>query len=81
MNKDTIRELIQQHLNCHYIEVSGDDGRHFTAIVVSDEFLNLAKLKQHQRVYAALGERLQNDEIHALALKTYTKAQWEQQHG
>ncbi|MDR2155607.1 MAG: BolA family transcriptional regulator, partial [Burkholderiaceae bacterium] len=32
-------------------------------------------------VYAALGERLQTDEVHALSMKTFTPAEWAKNDG
>ena len=32
-------------------------------------------IKQHQRVYAALGDRMKA-EVHALSMKTYSPEQW-----
>lgn len=52
-------------------------GDHLEAIVVSAEFANKSKVKQHQLVYAALNEALASQAIHALALKTYTPEAWE----
>jgi acid stress-induced BolA-like protein IbaG/YrbA len=34
-------------------------------------------IKQHQRVYTALGNMMQS-EIHALSIKTYTPDEWSQ---
>jgi len=33
-------------------------------------------IQRHQRVYATLGARMQNDEVHALSMKTLTPAEW-----
>ena len=45
------------------------DGDHFAARVVSASFEGLPRVKQHQRVYAALGGRM-GGELHALQLET-----------
>ena len=71
MNPDFIRDLIQQGLPGARVEVSGDDGVHFEALVVSDAFAGKMPLARHRMVYATLGERM-GGEIHALALKTLT---------
>lgn len=76
MTKDKVKALIEAGVKCDFIEVKGDDGVHFEAIIVSPDFEGLSMLKQHKLVYATLGDRLQTEEIHALALKTYTPAQW-----
>ncbi len=78
MTKEKLKALIEASVVCDYIEVKGDDGVHFEAIIVSPEFENLSMLKQHKLIYAALGDRLQTEEIHALALKTYKPSQWNQ---
>ena len=45
------------------------DGDHYAARVVSATFAELPRVKQHQRVYAALGGRM-GGELHALQLET-----------
>ena len=45
------------------------DGDHYSARVVSATFAGLNRVAQHQRVYAALGQRMGN-ELHALQLTT-----------
>jgi stress-induced morphogen len=52
-------------------------GDHFEATVVSPAFEGKTRVEQHQLVYAALGD-LMTGPIHALALKTFTPAQWRQ---
>ena len=71
MTPDFIRDLIQQGLPGARIEVSGDDGVHFEAVVVSDAFAGKLPLARHRMVYATLGDRM-GGEIHALALRTLT---------
>ena len=56
------------------VTVKGD-GDHFEAIVVSEQFEGRSMVQQHQMVYATLGDRM-GGEIHALALHTYTPADW-----
>ncbi len=77
MNAHTIKSLIQQQLPDALVEVSGEDGAHFEALVVSPAFVGLSLIKQHQLVYAALGERMRA-EIHALSLRTLTPEQAQQ---
>ena len=45
------------------------DGDHYAARVVSGSFAGLSRIKQHQKVYAALGGRV-GGELHALQLET-----------
>lgn len=51
------------------VTVSGDDGVHFEALVISPSFAGKTTLERHRMVYATLG-RLMGNEIHALGLKT-----------
>ncbi len=70
-----LESYITQHLSCDFIEVRGDDGTHFEALIVSPAFEGKRMVAQHQLVYAALGDRMKA-EIHALSMKTYTPSQW-----
>jgi acid stress-induced BolA-like protein IbaG/YrbA len=71
---DSIERSIAAGLACEHLEVEGD-GQHFRAVVVSAAFAGLTKVRQHQLVYAALGERMR-EEIHALSMTTLTPDQW-----
>ena len=65
-----IQDYIAAGLSCVHLEGEGD-GQHFFATIVSAEFDGLTRIRRHQRVYAALGERMRA-EIHALSMKTLT---------
>ena len=65
---NTIASSIRAGLACTHLEVTGD-GAHFEAVVVSPAFSGLPRVRQHQLVYAALGDRMR-EEIHALSMKT-----------
>ena len=67
---DEVRDYIAAGLPCTVLQVEGD-GRHFFATIVSSEFEGLSRVRRHQRVYAALGERMK-EQIHALSMKTLT---------
>jgi acid stress-induced BolA-like protein IbaG/YrbA len=69
-----VREFIAAGLPCSHLEVEGD-GRHFFATIVSDEFEGRSRVARHQRVYAALGDRMRA-EIHALSMKTLTPGEF-----
>ena len=71
---DSIRASLEAGLSCEHVEVRGD-GAHFEAVIVSAAFAGLSRIKQHQLVYAALGDRMR-EEIHALSMKTYSPEEW-----
>lgn len=50
-------------------------GGHFRAVIVSERFAGLSRVKAQQLVYAAMGEWMQR-EIHALSMQTFTPEQW-----
>jgi len=52
-------------------------GDHWQVIIVSSSFEGKGLLEQHRIVNEALKEPLADQRIHALALKTYSPAQWE----
>jgi acid stress-induced BolA-like protein IbaG/YrbA len=70
---DQVRDFIAAGLQCTHLEVEGD-GRHFFATIVSPAFEGLPRVRRHQAVYAALGDRMR-EEIHALSMKTLTPAE------
>lgn len=70
---DDVRGYIAAGLPCDHLEVEGD-GEHFFATIVSPSFEGLSRVRRHQAVYAALGDRMRA-EIHALSMKTLTPAE------
>ncbi|HSW06279.1 BolA family protein [Aquabacterium sp.] len=71
---DDVRSFIAAGIACDHLEVEGD-GRHFFATIVSADFNGKSRVVRHQRVYAALGDRMR-EQIHALSMKTLTPAEW-----
>ena len=69
MDSTTIAQMILKGLPDAEVDVSGDDGVHFEAVVRSAAFAGKATLARHRMVYATLGE-LMGHEIHALGLRT-----------
>ena len=68
MQAQDIERLIEEQLPDARALVHGDDGVHFEA--------GKTLIQQHRLVYAALGGRLEREDIHALSLKTYTPDAW-----
>ena len=73
---ESIKSAIEAGVACDRVEVGGD-GRHFQALIVSKAFEGLPKVRRHQLVYGALGDRMR-EEIHALSMTTLTPAEWTQ---
>ncbi|MGK0337060.1 MAG: acid stress-induced BolA-like protein IbaG/YrbA [Candidatus Azotimanducaceae bacterium] len=75
LTANELRDYITNGLACDHVEVLGDDGQHFEAVVVSPQFTGKNRVQQHQLVYLALGDRMRS-EIHALAMRTFTPDAW-----
>jgi len=73
---ESIKSAIEAGVACDQVEVGGD-GRHFQALIVSEAFEGLTKVRRHQLVYGALGDRMR-EEVHALSMTTLTPAEWAQ---
>ncbi|MFQ5355520.1 MAG: BolA family protein [Mariprofundaceae bacterium] len=76
VSPETVRLLVSQHIPDSQIFVrtyQGDD--HFEVQIISPSFVGKTLIAQHQMVYQALGEHMQQN-IHALMLKTYTPERW-----
>lgn len=70
----SIEGSIRAGLDCAHLEVRGD-GAHFEAVIVSPAFAGLNRVRRHQLVYAALGDRMR-EEIHALSMQTLSPDEW-----
>lgn len=77
MRGSELEALIKRGIPDAEVTVKGE-GDHFEAIVISTRFEGCSMVKQHQLVYATLGDRI-GGEIHALALHTYTPDEWARQ--
>jgi stress-induced morphogen len=73
MAAEDIESLIRQGIPDARVEITdlAGDGDHYSARVVSESFRGLPRVKQHQRVYEALGGRM-GGVLHALQLTTAT---------
>ena len=68
-----IKDFTGRHLN-HKLH---EGGFHLETTIVSDNFTDKSLIERHRIVYDAMGE-LMKHEIHALSMKTLTKAEWEE---
>lgn len=66
-----IRDMIKAGLPDADVQVMGEDGTHFEAVIVSPSFAGKRTLERHRMVYATLGAKMGHD-IHALSMQTLT---------
>ena len=71
MAADEIERLIREAIPDAEVTITdlAGDGDHYAARVVAPSFAGLSRVRQHQKVYAALGGRM-GGELHALQLVT-----------
>jgi BolA protein len=61
----------------HKHSVPPNSETHFKVTLVTDEFAGLRQVARHQKIYKVLADQMQAG-VHALALHTYTVAEWQQ---
>ena len=71
MAADEIAGLIKAGIPDAQVEITdlAGDGDHYAAKVVSESFRGMPRVRQHQKVYEALGGRM-GGVLHALQLTT-----------
>lgn len=79
MNPAEVENLLKQALPHDLIEVRSPDNVHFDALIVSSLFEGQPRIARQRRVYEVIGDLMQSGEIHALALKTITPAEWKKE--
>lgn len=76
MSAEEIEIMIRTAIPDAEIEISdlAGDGDHYAARVTAESFRGMPRVRQHQRVYEALGGRM-GGVLHALQLTTATPPQ------
>ena len=71
MAAEDIERLIREGIPDARVEITdlAGDGDHYAARVVAESFRGIPRVRQHQRVYEALGGRM-GGALHALQLST-----------
>ncbi|CAI2718234.1 BolA family protein [Nitrospina watsonii] len=86
-----IEDILKETLQAVYVEIIDESylhrghkaaggGGHYAVIVVSEQFAGVNPLDRRRLVYGALDEQIngQPKRIHAIQIKTFTPAQWEE---
>lgn len=79
MNPHTIKQLIETGLQDCTAMIDGDDGHHFTAIVISSVFSGKNRVQKQQLVYSTLESHIKDGSLHAISFKTFTPEEWQSQ--
>lgn len=78
MNTDEIKNLIEAGIPDSKAIVTGAEGK-YEATVISDQFDGMSMVKEHQLVYATVKPQIATGELHALTIKAFTSAEWDEQ--
>lgn len=77
INHAEVEQLIKNGYPDSSIFIEGE-GCDLTITVISDQFTGQSMLKQQQGVMATLTEPLQSGRLHAVSIKAFTPAQWQE---
>jgi BolA protein len=87
--QEQISNDLDARFDLQHLEVVNESGNHnvppgsethFKVVLVAAEFEGLRLLQRHRLVHDALAEELAGG-VHALALHTYTQAEWQERFG
>jgi acid stress-induced BolA-like protein IbaG/YrbA len=81
MYPDEIKQIIESNIKECTAMIEGDDGKHYTAVVISPVFSGKNRIQKQQIVYTTLNDRLANGTLHAISIKTFTPEEWQTYHG
>ncbi len=76
MEVKDIEKLINDALTLDELHVKFD-GSQCSVVAVADMFADLSRVKRQQVVFAPLADAIKVGSIHAVTVKTFTKAQWQ----
>ena len=80
ISNEQLEQQLKELPGVVHVEVSGD-GYHYHLVLVSDVFISKSKVARQQWVYKQLKEYITAGSLHALTMKTWTKDEWEINHG
>ncbi len=78
MSAEDVKKLIEDGVEGAQAIISGE-GCNLEAVVISDAFEGKTMLVEQKMVYATVNHLIQTGELHALGIKTYTKAEWQEE--
>ncbi|MEJ2530887.1 MAG: BolA family transcriptional regulator [Halioglobus sp.] len=76
MDAATVKALLQSHLKECEFHVQGE-GSNYDITAIGPVFEGLRPVKKQQLVYAALSDQIADGSIHAVNIRTYTAAEWQ----
>jgi BolA protein len=89
MIQERILQKLAEAVTLQHLEVVNESGNHnvpvgseshFKVVLVSEVFERMPLISRHRKVNGILSHELAND-IHALAIHTYTEKEWRKKNG
>lgn len=77
MQPSDVKALLESRIDDCEFFIQGE-GCNFQVTAVGETFGGLSPVKRQQLIYGALSEQIASGALHAVSIKTYTPAQWEQ---
>lgn len=77
MDVASVKALLQSHLQECEFHVQGE-GSHYDIAAIGEVFEGLRPVKKQQLVYGALKDCIADGSIHAVNIRTYTPAEWQE---
>ncbi|QLB13723.1 BolA protein family transcriptional regulator [Bisgaardia hudsonensis] len=80
-----LKSKLQQEFSPYFISIENESHKHssgrganshFKVVIVSDKFIGMRPVARHRKIYQLFQYELSST-IHALALHTYTKEEWD----
>ncbi|MDI9818345.1 MULTISPECIES: BolA family protein [unclassified Legionella] len=80
ISNEELEQRLAEAGDVSFVQVEGD-GYHYQLTIVSDVFAGRTKVARQQWVYARLKDYITTGSLHAVSMKTFTKEEWEKNHG
>ena len=77
VSSDEIKQLIAAQIEVEHV-IAELNGANINLVVVSHKFDGLNSVKKQQMVYACLSDLIAKGDLHAVTMKLYTPAEWDQ---
>jgi acid stress-induced BolA-like protein IbaG/YrbA len=78
MDAASVKALLQNHMQECEFHVQGE-GSHYDIAAIGEVFEGLRPVKKQQLVYGALKDHIADGSIHAVNIRTFTPAEWQEQ--
>ena len=72
-----VKNFLEEKLPGTQVEVEGE-GCNFQLNLISDELAGLGPVKRQQQIYAHLNEWIASGAIHAVTMKFFSRAAWDE---